>query len=203
MSADAGRDRLSCGRPAEDVLDQVAAGRAAERDAHQTRCPHCQAALAEYDRLWAPVRELAVEQVHPPESLVDSAMRRIRGAMQDPEYGVLDSTHGRTRIAARVVVVAARESAQAVPGVRVALSKHILTRDGSQGTLAAGSISGPEVSVGVAGRSAAIEITLAADYGTDLRRLGEEVRAAVAFRVRALTDLEPIGVTVIIDDILD
>jgi uncharacterized alkaline shock family protein YloU len=34
-----------------------------------------------------------------------------------------------------------------------------------------------------------------------LRRLGERVRAAVTAEVRALTDLEPVQVTVIIDDI--
>jgi uncharacterized alkaline shock family protein YloU len=198
-------DNLTCGRPVEDVLAQVAAGRGGDRDAHQRRCPHCHAALAEYERLWAPLTELAAEKPSAPDNIVENALRRIRGAVEHLDYGVLESALGRTRISARVVVAVARESAQAVPGVRVALSKHITNRagDGSEvrdGTAvnAAGSA---EVVAGVAGRSTAIEITLAADYGVDLHRLAEHVRAAVAAEVRALTDLEPVQVTVIIDDI--
>jgi hypothetical protein len=62
MSGDAGGERLRCGRRVEDVLlAQVAAGHGDDRDAHQRRCPHCQAALAEYDRLWAPIVELATD----------------------------------------------------------------------------------------------------------------------------------------------
>ncbi len=205
MSVEAGGERLVCGRRAEDVLAQVADGRGAERDAHQRQCPHCQAALGEYDRLWAPIRELAAETVNPPESMVESALRRIRGAVEHSNYGVVESPNGLTRISARVVVVTARETAQTVPGVRVALSKHI-TGSADDGDYSAdgghaGDAGGAEVTAGVAGRSTAIEITLAADYGLDLRRLGERVRDEVAARVRALTDLEPVHITVIIDDV--
>jgi len=106
----------------------------------------------------------------------------VRRALQGPR--------GRTRIAARVVVAAARDAAQAVPGVRVAVGRHL-------GGAAA------DVAVGVAGRSAAVEIVLAASYGVDLVELGERVRSEVAARIREITDLEPVDVTVIIDDILD
>ena len=44
-------DHLACGRPTEPLLEQVAEGRAAEFDDHQATCPHCRAALAEFDRL--------------------------------------------------------------------------------------------------------------------------------------------------------
>jgi uncharacterized alkaline shock family protein YloU len=106
------------------------------------------------------------------------------------------------------VVAVARESAQAVPGVRVALGKHITSRTGDRSDVrghdaAVNPAGGAEVVAGVAGRSTAIEITLAADYGADLHRLGEHVRAAVAAEIRALTDLEPVQVTVIIDDIFE
>lgn len=203
MSVEAGGERLACGRRAEDVLAQVADGRGAERDAHQRQCPHCQAALGEYDRLWTPIRELAAETVSPPESMVESALRRIRGAVEHSNYGVVESPNGLTRISARVVVVTARETAQTVPGVRVALSKHITgsAGDGDYSAVHAGDASGAEVTAGVAGRSTAVEITLAADYGLDLRRLGERVRYEVAARIRALTDLEPVHITVIIDDV--
>jgi uncharacterized alkaline shock family protein YloU len=190
-------EHLRCGRRVEDVLAQVAAGRGGDRDAHQRRCPHCHAALAEYERLWTPLTELAAEKPSAPDSIVENALRRIRGAVEHLDYGVLESASGRTRISARVVGVVARESAQAVPGVRVALSKRITSRTGD-GAEPAGDA---EVIAGVAGRSTAIEITLAVDYGVDLHRLAERVREAVTAEVRALTDLEPVQVTVIIDDI--
>jgi uncharacterized alkaline shock family protein YloU len=201
-------ERLTCGRPVEDVVAQVAAGRGGERDAHQRRCPHCHAALAEYERLWAPLTELAADKPSAPDSIVETVLRRIRGAVEHMDYGVLESARGRTRISARVVVVIARESAQSVPGVRVALSKHIAGGTGDPSDIrgdgtAVNPAGGAEVVAGVAGRSTAIEITLAADYGVDLHRLGEQVREAVAAEVRALTDLEPVQVTVIIEDIFE
>lgn len=208
MSGGAGGERLTCGRWVEDVLAQVAAGHGDDRDAHQRQCPHCHAALAEYERLWAPLKELAAEKLSAPDSIVENALRRIRGAVEHLDYGVLESALGRTRISARVVVVVARESAQSVPGVRVALSKHITSRTGDRAGVsgdgaAVDPAGGAEVVAGVAGRSTAIEITLAADHGVDLHRLGEHVRAAVIAEVRALTDLEPVQVTVIIDDIFE
>ncbi len=180
--------RLACGRPVEGVLAQVAEGRSADRDTHQQQCPHCQAALAEYDRLWGPVRELTAQRVTAPDSVVESALRRIRGVVEHPDYGIIDSSQGTTRIAARVVVVTARETAQGVSGVRVALSKHV----GDAG-----------VRAGVAGRSTAIEITLAADYGLDLHALAEQVRRQVEAQVRTLTDLDPVQITVIIDEVFE
>lgn len=208
MTSHVGGERLTCGRRVEDVLAQVADGRGVDRDAHQRRCPHCQAALAEYDRLWAPIKELAAERVSAPDSIVEIALRRIRGAVEHLDHGVLESARGRTRISARVVVVAARESAEGVPGVRVALSRQIARRTGNRGEIrgdgaAVDPPGGTEVVAGAAGRSTAIEITLAADYGVDLLRLGKDVRAAVTAEVRALTDLEPVYITVIIDDIFE
>ena len=205
MRVEPGGERLPCDRLVEDVLAQVAEGRGADHDAHEWHCPHCQAALAEYDRLWAPIRELAAEPVSPPESIVESALRRIRGAVEHSNYGVVESSDGLTRISARVVVIITRETTQAVPGVRVALSKHLTGSavdggDSADGVYP-GERGGAEVTAGVAGGSTAIEITLAADYGLDLRRLGERVRAEVTARLRALTDLEPVQVNVIIDDV--
>jgi uncharacterized alkaline shock family protein YloU len=198
-------ERLSCGRPVEEVLAQVADDRTAELDAHQRQCLHCRAALAEYDRLWAPVRELAAEKVVAPTSMVEIALGRIRGAVEHIDHGVLESAQGSTRISARVVVVTARETANSVPGVRVALSRHLIDpATNGPGAGVAPDLVGPNgVAAGVAGRSTAIEITLAADHGIDLQRLGERVRAEVITRVRDLTDLEPVHVTVVIDDIFD
>jgi uncharacterized alkaline shock family protein YloU len=185
-------ERLACGRPAGELLDQVAEGDPRPRDAHQRGCVHCQAALAEYDRLWGPVRELAAERVDAPASVTDTALGRIRGAVEHADYAVLPGDRGRTRIAARVVVAAARDAAEAVPGVRVAIGRQL-----------GGGGAPVDVAVGVAGRSAAVEIVLAASYGIDLMALGERVRSEVTTRIRRLTDLEPVDVTVIIDDVLD
>jgi uncharacterized alkaline shock family protein YloU len=207
MSGDIRGERLACGRRVEDVLAQVAAGRGDDRGAHQRQCPHCQAALVEYERLWAPLAELAADRPSAPDSIVENALRRIRGVVEHLDYGLLESALGRTRISVRVVVAVARESAQAVPGVRVALSKHITSRTGESSEVRDGTAVSPArgagVVAGVAGHSTAIEITLAADYGVDLHLLGEHVREAVAAEVRALTDLEPVQVTVIIDDIFE
>lgn len=206
MSTSESPGRLACGRPVDDVLDQAAAGRADRRDDHQRSCLHCQAALAEYERLWSPLLELAAETVTAPDSVLETALSQIRTALADVDYGVLESPHGLTRISARVVVVAARESAQNVPGVRVALGKHSgvrLHRHGGGDTPPRGRSAGTEVTAGVAGKSTAIEIVLAADYGQDLPRLAERVRDEVTAHVRALTDLEPTEVTVVIDDVLN
>lgn len=192
-----GADRLRCGHLVEDVLAQVADGRGAERDAHQQTCPHCQAALAEYQRLWAPMVEIAATRVTAPDSIIDNALQRIRGVVEHTDYGVLTSTHGITRISARVVVSLARETAQTVPGVRVALSKNLTDPPTGQPDQY-----GSDVTAGVVGRSTAIEIILAADYGQDLVALGEQVRRVVAARVHALTDLQPVAITVIVDDVL-
>lgn len=210
MNVEPDGKRLVCGRLVDDVLTQVAEGRGADHDTHQRQCPHCQAALAEYDRLWTPIRELAAETVTPPESVIGSVLRRIREAVEHSTYGVMESPGvmgspgGRTRISARVVVIIARETARAVPGVRVALSKY-LTSSASEGDGSPGGYGGAagdtQVIAGVAGRSTAIEITLAAGYGLDLRRLGDQVCAEVSTRLQALTDLEPVQVTVIIDDV--
>lgn len=179
---------LPCGRDADTILEQVADGRAGERDAHQQDCPHCQAALGEYDRLWAPVRASAAEPVTVPDSVLETALGRIRATMAHPDFGLLESTQGVTRISARVVVAAARRGAQRVPGVRVALSRHLDDTDS-------------RVTAGVAGHSTAIQVTLAADYGHDLVALGEHVRRAVTETVHRLTGLEPSQVTVVIDDV--
>lgn len=184
-------DHLVCGRSLDELLEQVSAGHGDRLDAHQRECVHCRAALGEYDRLWSPLRELAAEHVSAPEGRIEAALARVRGAIEDPDHAVLRSPHGVTRIAARVVVAAARHSAESVPGVRVALSRNLT-----------GHPTDSEVTAGVAGSSTAIEITLAADHGRPLHQLGDEVRRAVVARVRRLTDLDPVDVTVIIDDVL-
>ena len=178
-------DRLVCGRGIDGVIEQVARGDGDQRDAHQAGCVHCQAALAEYRRLWAPLAELAAETVRAPEGRIDRLLRKLRGALDRPDYAIVPGPDGVLRIAARVVVLTARVSAQGVPGVRVALSRQ-----------------NPQVVAGVAGSLTAIEITVAATYGHDLNALGDQVRTAVATAIWELTGLTAIEITVVIDDVL-
>lgn len=211
MSPEAPQERLACGRLADDLLAQVADGRGDHRDEHQRNCPHCQATLAEYDRLWGPIQELGAEHITTPDGFLEQALQRIRGSVEHTYYGVLPSSAGLTRVSARVVMITARETAQAVHGVRVALGRHVAaalrtSTDSGSGRGEDAPVTGhghPEVAVGVAGRSTAIEITLAADYGFDLQQLGEQVRDAVVSSVRALTGMEPVHVTVVIDDVFE
>jgi len=70
---------------------------------------------------------------------------------------------GMTRIAARLMVITARETAARVPGVRVGLSR----------LPAANTRSDRQAEAGMAGANPAIELTFAADDGQDLRALAE------------------------------
>ena len=187
--------RLACGRTTGPLLEQVAEGRGGDLDAHQATCPYCRAALAEFDRLWAPVRAVAADRPEAPASLVDAALRRVRGASDEPDYGRIDSPLGHTRVAARVVTALARHLAAGVPGVEVALGR--LAADGHRDS---GEVV-PDVEAGVTGGSTAVQITLAAAYGQDLQALGERIRVVVARGVREVTGLEPVDVTVHIDDV--
>jgi uncharacterized alkaline shock family protein YloU len=185
-------DRLPCGVAVDDLVSQVADGTAGERTPHQETCPHCQAALAEYGQIWSPIHELAAEAVHPPDGMIDEILRKMRGAVSDPAYGVLRGPHGDTRIAGRVVAVTARATTEQIPGVRAALAAAPAADDGTGSVVA-----------GVAGGSTAIHITLAADYGEDLRVLADRIRRAVAGSVREITGLQPVHITVIVDDVLE
>jgi uncharacterized alkaline shock family protein YloU len=184
-------DQLPCGAAIDDLVSQVAEGDAAVRTQHQAGCPHCQAALAEYDQLFSPVRELAAEPVPVPGTILEEVLRRVRGSIPDSDYGVLPGPLGVTRIARRLVEVTARVVTEQVPGVYVAL---VRAEDGA----ADGSA---DVVAGVAGASTALRITLAAAYGEDLQALTERVRLAVAQAVRATTGLQPVGIDVVIDDV--
>ena len=187
--------RLTCGRWTGPLVEQVAEGRAADLDAHQRTCPYCRAALAEFDRLWAPVRAVAADRPQASAALVEAALARVHGASDEPDYGRIDSPLGHTRVAARVVVALARHLASQVPGVEVALGR--LAADGHRDS---GEVV-PDVEAGVSGGSTAVQITLAAAYGQDLQALGERIRTVVGRGVRELTGLEPVDVTVHVDDI--
>jgi uncharacterized alkaline shock family protein YloU len=185
-------DQLPCGASVDDLIAQVADGDAARRTPHQQDCPHCQAALAEYDRLWGPVTALAAARIQVPDSIIEEALRRIRHTSAHSEYGLLPGTSGLTRISVRVIIVTARMAAERTDGVRAALS-HARPID----THAAAT-----VAAGVTGSTTAIEITIAATYGLDLPDLADRIRHAVAADIRNRTGLHPADITIVIDDVL-
>ena len=188
-------DRLPCGADIDELIEQVATGHGDDRTAHQEECPHCQAALAEYQRLWAPVHELVAQPVRAPESVVADVLRQIRGVSVHTSWGVLPTEQGETRIADRVVAVTARIVTEQVPGVRAALTSSRTADEPERG--------GPDVVAGVTGISTALRITVAASYGLDLNELADRIRRAVTDRVRELTGLQPAEVSVVIDDVLE
>ena len=71
---------LPCGTPIDPLVAQVADGVEGDR-AHQAGCAWCQGALAELERLWTLVAELAAERVRAPERIDAVALGRIQRAI--------------------------------------------------------------------------------------------------------------------------
>lgn len=181
---------LACGASSDALLTQVAEGRGVQRDAHQRDCLHCQAALGEYARWWGPMGELAEVPVQAPPDLLGRTLAGLRVLTGADAHGRVDDESGPYRVAARAVVSVAGHVARATEGVRIAL--------GGIGEL--GGL-GELTRVGVAGQSVAIELTLAADYGQDLLRLADRLRARVTDAVRAQLGLEAVEIAVEITDV--
>ena len=74
---------LPCGADVDALLEQVADGHAADLDTHQRDCVHCQAALAEFAALWAPVIDTAARPVPAPPGLTAAVMSQIRVLVRD------------------------------------------------------------------------------------------------------------------------
>ncbi len=178
-----GKGVPACGTDPEALLTQVAEGHAGDRDAHQVRCTHCQAALAEYVRLWAPFDELTATPVHAPPSLFGEALAAIRESAGPTGWGRVAVDGGSFLVSARAVVSVAGHAARAAPGIRMALS-------------ALGN-----VDAGLSGQSVAVELTVAAEYGRDLHRLADHVRDRVTADVLAQTGLRVVEVDVTIIDV--
>ncbi len=71
---------LPCGADLDALVAQVADGVPGDL-AHQAGCPHCQAALAQLEALWALVGRLAAERVEAPARIDAVVLGRIRRAI--------------------------------------------------------------------------------------------------------------------------
>ena len=187
-----GPGRLPCGAEPVDLLAQVCDGHGAELTRHQRDCAYCRPLLIEQEQLWAPVEELAAEPVRAPSSIVEGALAHLREIADGPGGRLLplddapgeDLVPGVSRIGARVVLRHARLAAQAVSGVRLALS-----RLGARGDVAEDG-------------TVELALTVAVDHHQDLHALAERIRTEVAAHVHALTGVRPTSVDVHIDDVV-
>ena len=194
---------LPCGADVDLLLEQAAHGRGADWDEHQEHCVHCQAALGEFTALWEPVAELAAAPVQLPSGLVAVIMSQVRGLVQDIWYTLEVTKNGAVRIAARIVAALARDSAQMIPGVRVALGRS--TRGPVAGLAEKASFGHrhPHAAIGVLGRTAVVDLAVAIGYGARGPRVAREIQRQVAVTLRNQVGLRDVTVNVTIDDVID
>jgi uncharacterized alkaline shock family protein YloU len=197
-------DRLPCGKSVDDLLIQVVDRTPPPDPAHQQSCPHCRAALAELEDLWAPVRDLAAEDVRAPAGLLQAVMAQIRDLSRNNWSAVLEDARGRTRIAARVVGAVARLAAESVPHVTLALGGGRVGTP-TDTTVDPARIAGVEgeatTDVGVAGNHVVVDVQIAVDYGAPLWQVAERVRKRIAQHLAAQTGLTTTEVNVTVVDV--
>jgi uncharacterized alkaline shock family protein YloU len=193
---------LPCGAEVDPLLEQVADGRAADRDAHQRDCVHCRAAIAEFTALWAPVAETAATPVPPPPGLTAAVMSQIRVLIRDVWYTLQTTEHGVIRIAARIVAALARDSARMVPGVRVALGRSTDSKNAALTERATFQHRHPDAAVGVLGRTAVVDLAVAVTYGDPVHEIARDIQQYVIAALRDHIGLKTVAVNVIVDDVL-
>lgn len=201
-SLDLVQRQAPCGADIDNLLEQVAGGHAAERDAHQARCPHCQAALIELAEVWAPVQRLADQPVATPTGLLAAVMRRVDRLTQDM-WHTLDQTNlGAITVAARVVATIARRAALRVPGVRVAFGRS--TSAAAARAAAAGTRQHrhPHAAAGVMGRTAVVDLALTVTHGRSADHLARQVQQRVIADLRTTLGLQHVAVNITVDDVL-
>jgi uncharacterized alkaline shock family protein YloU len=198
---DPGR-QFACGADVDELLEQAADGHGGQLTVHQRDCPHCQAALREFSRVWEPVRSLAAEPVPFPAAVRNAVASQIRKLTADIWYTLELADGGAIRIAARVVARIAREAARQVPGVRVVFGRSTQARIAGLAEAATLRHRHPRAAVGVLGRTAVIELAVAAEYGQELDAVAREVQQRVTAELRGQAGLRDVLVNVTIDDIV-
>jgi uncharacterized alkaline shock family protein YloU len=194
---------LPCGAEVDPLLEQVADGRTGDLDDHQRVCVHCQAAIAEFTALWAPVAAEAASPPAAPSGLTAAVMSQIRRLVSDVWYTLQTTELGTIRIAARIVATLARDSARLVPGVRVALGR---SSHGQLAALAEQASLGhhhPDAAVGVLGRTAVVDLAVAVTYGDSAHEVARDIQRHVIAELRQTLGLQTVVVNVTVDDVLD
>jgi uncharacterized alkaline shock family protein YloU len=197
-------DRLPCGTSVDDLLIQVVDRTPPLDPVHQHSCPHCRAALAELEDLWAPVRDLAAEDVRAPTGLLQAVMAQIRDLSRNSWSAVLDDPGGRTRIAARVVGAVTRLAAESVPHVTLALGGgRVATPIDTtvDPTRIPGVESEAATDIGVAGDHVVVDVQIAVDYGAPMRQVADRVRERIAQHLATQTGLTTTEVNVTVVDV--
>ena len=193
---------LPCGAEIDPLLEQVADGHAAELDAHQRECVHCQAAIAEFTALWAPVTETAATSVPAPPGLTAAVMSQIRVMIRDVWYTLQTTELGAIRIAARIVAALARDSARLVPGVRVTLGRSSHGKMAALAEEATFRHRHPHAAVGVLGRTAIVDLAVAVSYGDPVREVARDIQRHVIRTLREDVGLKTVVVNVTVDDVI-
>lgn len=193
---------LVCGASVDELLEQVAEGHATERTNHQQNCVHCSAALAELTEVWAPVLQLAEEHVVANPGLRIAIRRQIDRLVDDTWYTLQLTDHGEVRVAARIVATIARDAASRVPGVRAALGRSTEAKAAQLVARATRAHRHPRAAVGVLGRTAVVDLTLAVQYGHNVRQIALTVQRQVIETLRRDIGLKTVRVNVTVDDVL-
>jgi uncharacterized alkaline shock family protein YloU len=193
---------LPCGAEVDLLLEQVAAGRGSDRDAHQRECVHCQAAIGEFAVLWNPVTELAAAPVPAPPGLVAAVMSQVRILVRDIWYVLQITEIGAIRIAARIVAALARDSARMVPGVRVAFGRSTQSDIAALAEEATFGHRHPHAAVGVLGRTAVVDLAVAVTYRDPVHEVARDIQRHVTATLRDQVGLRSVAVNVTVDDIL-
>ncbi|MGI8668002.1 MAG: Asp23/Gls24 family envelope stress response protein [Jatrophihabitans sp.] len=194
--------QLPCGADVDDLLEQAAEGHGEELDQRQRHCVHCQAALREFNRIWAPVRAQAAETVTVPALLTLAVQGQVRKLVADVWYTLQLTDGGQIRVAARVVANLARAAAHTVPGVRVAFGRSSTGRIARLVERATLGHLHPHAAVGVLGRTAVLDLALAVEYGQPVDDIASEVQHRVIMDLRKNVGLQDITVNITVDDIL-
>ena len=192
---------LPCGADVDPLLEQVADGHASDRDAHQRDCVHCQAAIAEFAALWAPVTEAAASPVPAPPGLTAAVMSQIRVLVRDVWYTPQTTDLGFIRIAARIVAALARDSARMVPGVGVAFGRSTHGKIAAITEQATFAHHHPHAAVGVLGRTAVVDLAVAVTYGDPVHEVARDIQQRVIATLRDQIGLQTVAVNVTVDDI--
>lgn len=204
MSNDLGSDGglLPCGVRAIDLLHQVVDGTSPQDPIHQAQCPHCRATMAHLTELWAPVLDLAEEDVRAPAGLLQAVMAEVRALASAEWSAVLREESGQTRIAARVVGAVARLAAESVPHVTLALGGgRVATPAGGSTDQAAVADHEEATDVGVAGDRVVVDVQIAVDLGVAVPLVAQRVRDRIAEHLRVQAGLTTTEVNVTVVDV--